>query len=278
MSNSPLYVGIDVSKTQLDVAFRPGQPPLSMPQDEEGIARLVKRLGELQPATIVLEATGGLELPLASALAAAALPVAVVNPRQVRDFAKGTGRLAKTDRLDAEILARYAEAIRPPVRPLPDEATQGLNALVTRRRQLIEMLTAEKNRLGRALPGIRPEIQAHISWLEQRLSGLDDELGAAIRSSPIWRAQDNVLQSMPGVGPVLATTVLAELPELGRLNRREIAALVGVAPLNQDSGAWHGARRVWGGRAHIRRSLYISGCGPPAKLRRWPWLPACAKS
>jgi transposase len=257
MSASALYVGIDVSKTQLDVAFRPVQPRLCVGQDERGIAQLVQRLCEVRPATIVVEATGGLELPLASALAAAGLPVAVVNPRQVRDFAKGTGQWAKTDRLDAAVLARFAEAVRPPVRPLPDDATQQLSALVTRRRQLIEMLTAEKNRLGSALPAIRPEIQAHIRWLEQRVSGLNEELGATIRSSPIWRAQDDVLQSMPGVGPVLATTLLAELPELGRLNRREIAALVGVAPLNQDSGAWRGARRVWGGRAHIRRSLYM---------------------
>jgi transposase len=257
MSTVAVYVGIDVSKTQLDVAFRPLQPRLCVAQDEQGIARLVTHLREVQPATIVLEATGGLELPLASALAAAALPIAVVNPRQVRDFAKGTGQWAKTDRLDAEVLAHFAEAIRPPVRPLPDDAMQRLSALVARRRQLIEMLTAEKNRLGSALPAIRPEIQAHISWLEQRLRGLDEELEATIRSSPIWRAQDDMLQSMPGVGPVLAITLLAELPELGRLNRREIAALVGVAPLNQDSGAWRGARRVWGGRAQIRRSLYM---------------------
>jgi transposase len=257
MSTSALYVGIDLSKTQLDVAFRPSRSPLCVAHDERGIALLVERLRTLQPTTVVLEATGGLELPLASALAAAGLPVAVVNPRQVRDFAKGTGQLAKTDRLDAAVLARFAEAVRPPVRPLPDEATQRLGALVTRRQQLIEMLTAEKNRLGSAPLAMRPEIQAHISWLEQRVTALEEELGTTIRSSPIWRAQDDLLQSMPGVGPVLATTLLAELPELGRLNRREIAALVGVAPLNQDSGAWRGARRVWGGRAHIRASLYM---------------------
>lgn len=269
MSMSALYVGIDVSKTQLDIAFRPSQPRLSVIHDEQGIVLLVERLRALEPVTIVLEATGGLELPLATALAAAALAVTVVNPRQVRDFAKGTGQLAKTDRLDAEVLARFAEAIRPPVRPLPDEATQRLSALVTRRRQLVEMLTAEKNRLGSAVPRIRPEIQAHISWLEQRLKGLDDDLAMEVRSSPVWRAQDDLLQSMPGVGRVLATTLLAELPELGRLNRREIAALVGVAPLNHDSGAWRGARRVWGGRAQIRASLYM---GTLAATRHNPFI------
>jgi transposase len=220
--------------------------------------RLVERLRGLSPTLIVLEATGGLAVPLTSAVAAAGLPVVVVNPRQVRDFAKATGKLAKTDALDAAVLAQFAEAVRPALRPLPDAATQALSALLARRRQLIEMLTAEKNRLGSALPPVRPGIRAHIRWLERRLAALDADLAQAIRESPVWREKDDLLQSVPGVGPVLATTLLASLPELGTLTRQQIAALVGVAPLNRDSGAWRGKRRVWGGRAPVRAALYMS--------------------
>jgi transposase len=210
------------------------------------------------PALIVLEATGGLELPLTGALAAAGLPVVVVNPRQVRDFAKATGRLAKTDALDAAVLAQFAEAVRPPLRPLPDAATQALSALLLRRRQLIAMLTAEKNRLGLAPTPVRKGITVHIRWLDGRLADLNEELAHTIRESPVWREKDDLLQSTPGVGPVLALTLVASLPELGTLTRQQIAALVGVAPLNRDSGRFRGTRRVWGGRAHVRAALYMS--------------------
>ena len=258
MTTAPVFVGIDVSKDRLDVALRPTSDRWALANDEPGIARLVERLRGLSPTLIVLEATGGLAVPLTSAVAAAGLPVVVVNPRQVRDFAKATGKLAKTDALDAAVLAQFAEAVRPALRPLPDAATQALSALLARRRQLIEMLTAEKNRLGSALPPVRPGIRAHISWLERRLAALDADLAQAIRESPVWREKDDLLQSVPGVGPVLATTLLASLPELGTLTRQQIAALVGVAPLNRDSGAWRGKRRVWGGRAPVRAALYMS--------------------
>jgi transposase len=204
-----------------------------------------------------LEATGGLELPLTSALALAGLPVVVVNPRQVRDFAKATGQLAKTDVLDAQVLARFAEVIRPEPRPLPDEQTQVLAALVTRRRQLIEMLTAEKNRLASARPAIRKNLRAHIAWLERALQHADTDLADAIRQSPVWREKDELLRSVPGIGPVLTTTLLANLPELGTLTHKQIAALVGVAPLNRDSGTLRGRRTVWGGRAQVRTALYM---------------------
>ena len=206
----------------------------------------------------MLEATGGFEVDVAGALAAAGLPTAVVNPRQVRDFARATGLLAKTDQLDAQALAHFAEAVRPEPRPLPDAQAQELSALLLRRRQLVDMLTAEKNRVSLAAARIRPQIQTHIAWLQQQLADLDRDLGQLIRSSPVWRAKDDLLRSVPGVGPVLATTLVASLPELGTLTRQQIAALVGVAPLNRDSGTWRGRRTVWGGRAHVRAVLYMS--------------------
>jgi transposase len=195
------------------------------------------------------------------------LPVVVVNPRQVRDFAKATGHLAKTDTLDAQVLAQFAEAVRPTPRPLPDAQTQERAARLTRRRQLVEMLVAEKTRRGQASSPIQKQIQVHLTWLERRLRALDEELATAIRSSPLWREKDELLQSMPGVGPVLATTLLASLPELGILSRQQIAALVGVAPLNRDSGTIRGKRTIWGGRAHVRATLYMaaivaSRCNP----------------
>jgi transposase len=251
-------VGIDVAKDRLDVAQRPGTEAWGVTNDERGIADLVARLKALRPTLVVLEATGGIELPVVGALAAAGLPVVVVNPRQVREFARATGRLAKTDAIDAQVLARFAEAVRPALRPLPDAATHQLSSLVARRRQVIVMLTAEKNRLRTAAPVVRDHIKEHIVWLERSLSDLDRELGQVIHSSDIWRAQDNLLQSAPGVGPVLSTTLLAELPELGSLNRKEIAALVGVAPLNRDSGTLRGRRTVWGGRSQVRTALYMA--------------------
>jgi len=258
MTVTPVFIGIDVSKERLDVARRPSGDGWAVANNDPGIAALVDRLRELPPALIVLEATGGLELAVTGALAAADLPVVVVNPRQVRDFAKATGQLAKTDTLDAAVLAQFAEAVRPARRPLRDADTQALSALLARRRQLVEMRTAEQNRLGSAPRRVRVEIQAHITWLNRRLARVDADLNQAIRSSPLWRARDDVLRSTPGVGPVLATTLLADLPELGTLTRQRIAALTGVAPLNRDSGTLRGRRTVWGGRAHVRAVLYMS--------------------
>ena len=257
MVDHPVYVGIDVAKATLDVAVAPTAERWTLAYTEREVAGLVRRLTGLHPALVVLEATGGLEGPLVGALATAGLPVVVVNPRQVRDFAKATGTLAKTDALDAAVLAHFAAAVRPTPRPLPDAATQTLAALVTRRRQLVEMLTAERNRLGSAPRVLRAEIQAHLTWLQRRLARLDTDLGQAIRTSPVWRVQDDLLRSVPGVGPVLSATLLASLPELGTLNRKAIAALVGVAPLNRDSGTLRGRRRVWGGRAAVRAVLYM---------------------
>ena len=258
MSRVDIHVGIDVAKDRLDVAQRPGAEAWWVTNDERGIADLVARLRALRPTLVVLEATGGIELHVVGALAAARLAVVVVNPRQTREFAKATGRLAKTDAIDAQVLAQFAEAVRPALRPLPDAATQQLSSVVTRRRQVIEMLTAEKNRLRTAAPAVRGHIKEHIRWLESSLADLDSELEQAIHSSEVWRAQDNLLQSTPGVGPVLSTTLLAELPELGTLNRKEIAALVGVAPLNRDSGTLRGRRAVWGGRSQVKATLYTA--------------------
>lgn len=257
MTDAAVFVGIDISKTRLDVALRPTGSAFTVAYDETGITTVVHRLRTLSPAGIVLEATGGLEVLLSGALATAGLPVAVVNPRQVRDFARATGRLAKTDALDAQILAQFAEAVRPACRPLPDANTQQLAALITRRRQLVEMLTAEKNRRGSAPRVMRPQIQQHIEWLQQHLAQLDQELTTAVQASPIWREHDELLQSVPGIGPVVTRTLLAELPELGTLTHKQIAALVGVAPLNRDSGAFRGKRTVWGGRATVRAALYM---------------------
>jgi len=255
---TPTFVGIDVSKTQLDIALRPSGATGSFPNNEPGIKLLVQRLCAVKPVLIVLEATGGIERTLVRALVAAELPVAVANPRQVRDFAKATGQLAKTDVLDAQILARFAEAVRPVVRPVPDEIALDLRALIARRRQLIEMLTAEQNRLSRAPRRVQKGLEAHIRWLEAELKRINEDLDQTIRQRPLWREQEELLKSVPGIGPVVSRTVLAELPELGRLNRKQIAALVGVAPLNWDSGTLRGRRAIWGGRAHVRTALYMA--------------------
>lgn len=258
MSPANVYVGIDVAKDWLDVAQRPGGEAWRVASDETGVAALVERLKGVRPTLVVLEATGGLQIPAVAALAAAGLRTVVVNPRQVRQFAGATGRLAKTDAIDAQVLAQFGEAVRPEVRPLPDAATQELSALVARRRQLIEMLTAEKNRLRLAAEKVRPNIGAHIRWLEGELLDLEGGLGDVIRSSPVWRERDNLLRSVPGVGPVLSSVLLADLPELGKLSRKEVAALVGVAPLNRDSGLFRSRRQVWGGRSHVRTALYMA--------------------
>jgi transposase len=256
MTRVQVFVGIDVSKAQLDVALRP-EGRFAAPNTEVGIAQVLTRLQAVSPTLVVLEATGGLEIPLTGALAAAGMPVVVVNPRQVRDFAKATGKLAKTDALDAQTLAHFAEVMRPEPRPLPDEQTQTLAALLTRRRQLVEMLTAEKNRLASARTPVRKSLRTHITWLERELSHTDRDLAHAIRESPVWREKEELLQSTPGVGPVVTTTLLANLPELGTLTAKQIAALVGVAPFNRDSGTLRGKRTVWGGRAQVRAVLYM---------------------
>jgi transposase len=258
MSSAPLFVGIDVSKDHLDTGIRPGGQPERTRNREAEIDQLVKRLQALNPALIVLEATGGLEMPVATALAVAGLPVAVVHPRQVRKFAEAVGQLAKTDKIDAQVLAHFAEAVRPAPRALPDEQAQHMGALLARRRQLVEMLAAEKNRLHSANTMVRPRLKAHIAWLEQELATLDHDLTQAIKDSPIWCAKEALLRSVPGVGPVLARTLLFELPELGCLDHKQIAKLVGVAPLNRDSGRQQGKRAIWGGRAVVRTALYMA--------------------
>ncbi len=251
------YVGIDVAKTHLDVAMRPFREQWRVPNDEEGLEAILSRLSALSPALIVLEATAGYGRALIAALAAAGLPVAVVNPRQVRDLARSTGKLAKTDALDARALAHFGQAVRPQPRPLPDEQARALTAVLERRRQLVAMLVAEKNRLHVAAKPVKGGIEAHIRWLEEELGQIDRDLDRTIRQSPVWRERDELLRSVPGVGKVLSTTLLAELPELGTLTRHEVAALVGVAPLNRDSGALRGKRTVWGGRARVRAALYM---------------------
>jgi transposase len=252
------FIGIDVAKGQLEFACRPTDETGAVANDERGIGELVARCQALTPTLIVCEATGGYEAALVAALATAQLPVVVANPRQVRDFAKATGQLAKTDAIDAQILALFAERIRPEPRVLPDEALEALDALLTRRRQLVEMLTAERNRLLVARVPVRQDLQQHIRFLERRLREADDDLHTAVKASPLWRVKDDLLQSVPGVGRVVSLTLLAELPELGRLSHKEIAALVGVAPLNRDSGTLRGKRLVYGGRAPVRAVLYMA--------------------
>ena len=257
MEQEAVYVGIDVSKNHVDVAVRPTGQTWTISNDESGIRELVSRLKVLGPAIVVLESTGGLELPSVAALAAAALPVAIVNPRQVRDFARATGTLAKTDALDAVALAHFADAVRPVLRPLRDAETQVLSSLVVRRHQVVSIVVAERNRLRSAIAAVRPRIETHIAWLEQELSDIDEGLRQTLRSSPEWREKDDILRSVPGVGEQLSLALLSQLPELGKLNRRQVAALVGVAPYNRDSGTLRGKRQIWGGRARPRAVLYM---------------------
>jgi transposase len=264
------FVGIDVSKDQLDIACRPEPTRWRVANDSAGIAQCLAQLRQLKPVLIVLEATGGWQYSLVAALALAQLPFAVVNPRQVRDFAKATGQLAKTDALDAGIIAHFAEAVRPTPRPLPDETTQQLDALLQRRRQLLEMLVAERHRVALAHPTVRDSLAQHIDYLQRLINESDAEVATLIRSSPAWREKDDMLQSAPGIGPVLSATLQAALPELGVLNQREIAKLVGVAPLNNDSGKRAGARHIRGGRAEVRAVLYMAAltatrCNPVIK-------------
>jgi transposase len=263
-----VYAGVDVSKGRLEVFVAPTGERFSVPNDDSGVDELLARLGEPSPALVVLEATGGFERPVAAALVASGLAVAVVvNPRQARDFARATGRLAKTDRIDAESLAHFAEAVCPAPRPILDEEARALGEILARRRQLVGMLTAEKNRLLTATARrVKKRIKAHLRWLEKELTRADRDLQEAIEESPAWRENEELLRGVPGVGPVLARTLLAELPELGELKNKQLAALVGVAPLNRDSGILRGKRAIWGGR----------GLGCEQRCTWVPWWPHAA--
>ena len=268
-----IVAGIDVAKAEFVWAQRPADTSATVPNDPAGIARLVAELQALRPTLIVLEATGGYETALVAALATAGLPVVVANPRHVRDFARATGHLAKTDHLDAHVLTLFAERVRPEPRPLRDADTQLLAGLLARRRQLLERLTAERTRLGTALRPIRRSLRKPITWLERQLKDVEADVDRAIHDSPVWRAQENLLRSVPGIGHVVSRTAVAFLPELGRLSRRQIAALVGVAPLARDSGVLWGRRLVWGGRAPVRAALYM---GTLVATRCNPAIRACS--
>jgi len=258
MQSSDAFIGIDVSKATLDVCVIPGNRHWRVANDDSGIRDLVKQCKKDRPARIIMESSGGFQIPLSAALANADLPVVVMNPRQVRDFAKSKGYLAKTDKLDARVLAEYGKSNRPEIRPLKDEQTRELDALVTRRKQLKEMLTAEKNRFEASSKKVRKNLKAHIAWLEKSLKQVDKDLGSFIKGSPVWREKDAIIQSVPGAGPVLSASLLSKVPQLGALNRRQIAALIGVAPFNCDSGAFKGQRHIWGGIAEVRSVLYMA--------------------
>lgn len=258
-TESRCCVGIDISAERLDVQVWPVEQRHSAVYDPAGVSQLIGVLQPLKPSRIVVEATGKLEIPLVAALAAAELPVVVVNPRQIRDFARALGVLAKTDRIDAYVLARFAESVQPPPRPLPTEQQQALQELVSRQRQLVEIRGAESNRLRRTrTSAVRHNLQSHLAWLDKQIQDLDRQIRQLITESPWWRQKDRLLQSVPGVGPKLSSVLVAHLPELGRLNRREIASLVGLAPFNHDSGQWRGKRFIGGGRAKVRCTLYMS--------------------
>jgi transposase len=253
------FVGVDVAKDRLDVHLRPSGEAFAVARDGEGLAGLVERLSALAPRLIVMEATGGYETIVAGALAAARLPLAVVNPRQIRDFARAIGRLAKTDRLDAAAIAHFAEAVRPPARPIADAQALALGELVARRRQVIEMMVAERNRRRMATQSrVLKAIDRHLVLLQAELSELEGDIDEAIRGTPAWQEEADLLDSVPGIGPVTRRTLIAELPELGRLTRRKIAALVGVAPINRDSGTMRGRRTIAGGRASVRATLFMA--------------------
>lgn len=253
----PIYVGMDVSKATIDVCVSDGET-WQVQNDAGAMDELCARIAAMGPTLVVLEATGGYESRVAGALAAAQVPVAVVNPRQVRSYARSVGQLAKTDRIDARILARFAQAVQPEPRSLPDAETSALESLITRRRQLIEMITAESNRLELAAPIIRKQIKLHIGGLRRQLTKVDQAIDDMVRRSPLWRAKDDLLKTVPGIGDVTSRSLLALLPELGTLKPKQLAALVGVAPINRDSGTMRGRRRVWGGRARVRSALYMA--------------------
>jgi transposase len=252
------FVGIDVSKDKLDVAVHPTHQLFNVDNDQNDLEELVQALQDLQPVLIVFESTGGYELLAATTLYAAGLPVVIINARQIRDFAKSVGKLAKTDKIDAQIIAHFASAVRPEVRPFKDKVTQELTALVTRRRQIVEMIVAESNRLASATKPSRRDIKTHIRWLKKRLAQIDTNIKGQIRKHPLFFKKDKILQSTPGVGPTTSATLICGVPELGTMNRKKIATLIGLAPLNRDSGRFRGRRMIWGGRAHVRAVLYMS--------------------
>ena len=268
--DTQVFVGIDVGKDVLFVAIRPFGDNLEIANREDGIAALVKRLRFLRPTLVVMEATAGYETPVAVAIYRAGIPVVISNPRLVRSFARATGHLAKTDKIDAGVIAHFAELIRPEPRRLEDPDEERLGRLVKRRKQLLRMIVMEKNRVAKGVPEVRKEIQKHLDWLAKDLERIDQALNDFIQSSPIWSAKNDLLQSVPGIGKVGAQAIISDLPELGKLNRKQIASLVGVAPLNRDSGNFKGRRSIWGGRAHIRTVLYMvavvaSRCNPVIK-------------
>src|SRR5947209_228507 len=272
MNTTPIFVGIDISKAHLDSATRPARQVDRHPNDPAGIAALVARLKPLAPSLVVVEATGGLELPLLAALQVAGIPAAAINPRQARDFAKATGRLAKTDRIDAEVLAHFAEAIRPDARPLPPTEVRALDALLSRRQQLLEMQVMESNRLGAcADPTVRAGLERHLAWLKAEVAEADSRLAEAVKASPAWKEKDELLRSIPGLGPVSSLALLAALPELGTLDGGKISALVGLAPFADDSGMRRGGRHVHGGRAAVSRVLDLAAL---SAARHYPALTA----
>jgi transposase len=253
-----VFVGVDVSKDSLDVAIGPQKDIITFANDQKGVDALVNKLSRIDPQLTVFESTGGYELLAISSLAEAGSPVVMVNPRQVRNFAKATGILAKTDAIDARVIAHFAEAVKPDVRPLKDRATSELTARVTRRRQIVEMIVAESNRLKLANKRNIKDIKDHIRWLQKRLDKIETDIGKTIQNSPIWRCKADILQSVPGIGPITSATLICDLPELGLLSRKKIAMLAGLAPLNCDSGKFKGRRRIWGGRGSVRSGLYMA--------------------
>lgn len=257
-SQVEMFVGIDVSKATLEVRIEPLGESFQVANDDEGIKALCARVQKFDVTLIVMEATGGLEMRAASELGARGLPLAVVNPRQVRDFAKASGQLAKSDRIDTQVLCGFGRAIRPAARPIKDELTQQLDDLVTRRRQLVDMRVQETARLHTASKVQAKSLKAHIAWLDKRIKQVESDLGTSLRNSDAWRVKDDLLQSIPGVGEITSRSVLSRCPEIGQLTRRQIAKLVGIAPLNNDSGKHRGERHIWGGRADVRSVLYMA--------------------
>lgn len=257
-TNETIVAGIDVSKENLDLCLLPSGVSQRFSNDESGCSQLARFLIDAAPSRVVFESTGGLEMLAVGALCAVSLPVVVVNPRQIRDFAKACGLLAKTDKLDAKIIASFGQRIAPEIRPLKDEAAQQLSALISRRRQLVDMQAAEKNRLSAAAKAVRSGIVQHIEWLEQQIAFFDDDISSFIQASPTWKAKEQILTSVKGIGPVTAATLLASLPELGTVSRQKISALTGLCPYNRDSGKYKGKRSIWGGRAAVRSVLYMA--------------------
>ena len=253
-----IFVGIDIAKETMEVTIHEGKEHWTYANDEKGLSKLLMKMKRLSPCLIVFEATGGYEMIVAAGLQSRGFPVAVVNPRHIRDFARSTGILAKTDILDAQVIARFAATVKPTPRVLPTEETRKLGVIIMRRRQVVTMIIAENNRFHTADPAVKERIKAHINWLEQELDEINKELRQMVQDNPDWKEKDEILQSVPGVGPNLSTTLLADFPELGNLNRKQTAALGGVAPFNRDSGKLRGKRSIWGGRDMVRTATYMA--------------------